>query len=283
MRYEQTSRELLMGTIPHTIAYLESFDQMIANGIELVIRDTDHMHASLRLEFRNSNGFPFEIYKQICDYAASHCCICGSTYKLQIANDKLGYDLWWTYGDPPFVPYVCMNCYERLYRMKMPYNKFVELQIHRQSTELDYKAWHIKLRLQTMEGQVLYRFADDVLITNGHYVIKDKRNPTNHEIVNLIGIDTGLRDINDERIFSGDILIMEIENAYGRNRCITHIEASPSRNNNTIWCLYPRDGNGNVPFEVATRVKIIGHLLAFSSFDKWCDENAHIDVYSIKL
>ena len=274
MKFEQTKREYWMEEIPHIIEYLEKVDRSLNNGIELVVRDTDHHYSSLCLCYRNIDSFPHDLDKQICDYSTSHCCICGGTEQLQRA-DILGYDFKWVYGYPPFAPYVCINCYEHRGRKTMSYDNFIKMQLQRQSTEQGYKAWHIKLRLYTKNGNIIYRFADEVFIKDGCYTIKDKRDPNINEFVDIIGIDTGKRDVNDERIYSGDILLMEY--SYGENHCgrdFVYIQSLP---NEPSWHLVPRDCNGHIPFEKALKVKIVGHLYPNMSFDSWCDENEHLN------
>ncbi|MBQ5830597.1 MAG: hypothetical protein IIW44_03070 [Alistipes sp.] len=142
--------------------------------MELVIRDSDHMWHSLRLE--SEGELTADLYEEICNYTETHCCICGSNYRVHgkdvgFYDCKISYD-YQMYGDPPFYTNVCINCFEKLYRNDVEADTLVKFQIKRYTEEGEvYNAPHKKIRLHTADGHIVYRFLKQIYAEGDKYFI----------------------------------------------------------------------------------------------------------------
>lgn len=296
MKYKGVSRENLMSDIPYTITYLESIDSGLKD-VELAIRDTDHRYNSLRLETNDSHMIPDAIRHEVCRHTETHCCICGSDYLVREAD--IGFDISDTYGATPFWPYVCIDCYEKLYRDNVDAITLVKFQIKRCTEEGNkYKAPHKKVRLLTTDRHIVYRFVDEISVVGEEYFITPQNQAsknnlfsaikslfhTKREAVTILGVDTGKRDINDERIFTNDVLLVESKGWGEANvkwfatmywmttsykRCACSYDRNPRR---AHWELVPADGFG-LSFDDALSVKIVCQLHTKESLYEWFDRN----------
>lgn len=292
MKYKCTDREYLLKEIPHIINYLETIDSRLSN-VELVIRDSDHMWHSLRLE--SEGELSSNLYEEICNYTETHCCICGSNYRVHrkdvgFYDCKMNYDHQ-MYGDPPFYINVCINCFEKLYGNMVDANTLVKFQIKRHTEEgKNYNAPHKKIRLLTADGHIVYRFLKQIYAEDDKYFITPRSLESQNtastsacdfhnlkEPVTILGVDTGKRDINDERIFTGDVLL--VKHKLFDRKWLAEMIGSPrgikGQDDNTYyWGLY--DGhNFPSPFSEFSSVEIVGYLSNESIFE-WQKKNINI-------
>lgn len=119
-----------------------------------------------------------------------------------------------------------------------------------------------------------------------------------NEIVKIVGADLGLRDINDERVYTGDILLAENDEGY-RFWGMVKKEKSAWKDlafPNPQWEDYSLlHGWGNFPSPLAhaTKFKIIDSVGSIKDFDgkevndghymQWCEENTDINMKEILL
>ena len=292
MKYICTDREYLIKEIPHIINYLETIDSRLTN-VELVIRDSDHMWHSLRLE--SEGELTADLYEEICNYTETHCCICGSNYRVHgkdvgFYDCKISYD-YQMYGDPPFYTNVCINCFEKLYRNDVEADTLVKFQIKRYTEEGEvYNAPHKKIRLHTADGHIVYRFLKQIYAEGDKYFItprslesKKIESISAHDYHNLkepvtiIGVDTGKRDINDERIFTGDILL--VKHKQFDRKWLAKMIGSPrgirGKDGNTHYWGLDDGHNFPAPFSEFSSVEIVGYMGNESIFE-WQEKNTNI-------
>lgn len=294
MKYKEIKRESLVDMIPYTISYIEKIDQGLL-GCELVIRDADW-----QMVLESEGDEPTTLYKEICTHTNTHCCKCGSDYLVRKVDVGLG--LWESYandGMSPFDTRLCADCHEKLYRDNVDAITLVKFQIKRCTEEGDkYKAPHKKVRLLTTDGHIVYRFVDEISVVGEEYFITPKNQEsennlfssikslfhTKREAVTILGVDTRKRDINDERIFTNDVLLVESKGWGEANvkwfatmywmptsykRCACSYDCNPRR---AHWELVPADGFG-LSFDEALSVKIVGQLHAEESLYEWIYKN----------
>lgn len=286
MIYKDVDRNLLIKDIPHTIYYLESVDEKLkSEGIELTIRDTDDVHASIILDY------PCNEKEKIADilireYLGSHCCKCGCHGNIvnQQHDDDYAYPL----------NCICEECSVK----EKGFHKYIIFQIKKQSNDTSYRAKHIKLKLKIEEGKFIYRFADEVRFRNNDFVVKSNLDRDKDEIVKIVGADLGLRDINDERVYTGDILLAENDEGHRFWGMVTKEKSGwkDLSSPNPQWENYSlAHGWGNFPSPLshATKFKIIDSVGSIKNFDgkevsdghymQWCEENTHINMREIQL
>lgn len=290
MKYVGVNRAEIVDFIPYTIEYLENIDRGLSNA-ELIIRDADSSYWDLRLE--EDGVLPPNLYGDICRHTNTHCCKCGSDYNVRKVDVGLG--LWATYasdGVSPFDTRLCANCHEELYREKVDAVSLVKFQIKRCTEEGNgYRAPHKKVRLLTADEHVVYRFVDEISVVGEKYFITQKGQEskknllsfikslfyTKREVVTILGVDTGKRDINDERIFTGDVLLVkhkqferklfaEMQGFY--NTCSSKLNESPQKH---YWWLYDGE-NFPTPFSEFTSVEVVGYLCN-ESMRGWQEKN----------
>ena len=297
MKYVDLNKEIfgqIQKELPHTLSYLEGVDYKLQQlGVELIIRDSDHRWGSLQLEFRGDLDFEQQrqIEEQIKNYTESHCCLCGSSKDVSISRD---YDTE-LYGGS-FVPFLCAECQAK---EEGPYNHVVYM-IMRQSEDAAYRAKHIKVRLKTEDHNIIYRFADEIYYKNEQFLTLNRVNKT-FESVKIAGVDIGLRDIGDERVYDGDVLLAEDKNGrrfWGMvklaewlgHKWTTHDSPSPQWRN---FFLVHGWGNFDSPLMMATKFKIVGRVCDITNFDGsdasdghymvWCEENKAMDLDKIPI
>lgn len=291
MKYKEIKRESLVDMIPYTISYIEKIDQGLL-GCELVIRDADW-----QMVLESEGDEPTTLYKEICTHTNTHCCKCGSDYLVRKVDVGLG--LWESYandGMSPFDTRLCADCHEKLYRDNVDAITLVKFQIKRCTEEGDkYKAPHKKVRLLTTDGHIVYRFVDEISVVGEEYFITPRNQESKkgifssikslfqpkREVVTILGVDTGKRDINDERIFTGDVVLVKQHLDQYEWTWITdvlvHQGSCIDANNNHIkhsWWV----SNGwefPIPFCYLTSIEILGYLMN-ESVDQWLDRNREI-------
>jgi hypothetical protein len=280
MKYVDIKRGTLLNDIPHLIYFLENLEKGL--GSELSIRDTDHTYAPISIEGLYDPSSR-AISDHIHDYCMHHCCKCGRTTNICPERPR-GYE---DYG---FGLCICEDCMEEhLFKNYYIYEDLVN-EIQEQTYDPSYKARHIKLRLKTTDGHFIYRFLKEVRLENNEFVVNSNINPQQKEIVKIVGWDIGLRDMNDERVYEGDILLAETED--GRRFCGTvkkyrtydgYSLTSPQW---MYYTLYHDGHNSPTSLAQSVRFKIIGTIGNIKDFDgykiydhqyeKWYEENKHL-------
>lgn len=281
MKYLEISRDSLIADIPYTIYYLERIDSEVRKlGIEIHIRNTDHTYSPVRLEYSNYNNYSIWD-KQIREYLQCHCCKCGKNDEIKSYHDDCdGYEC-----------ALCGLCEECAIKETKGKYAVVIYQIQKQSKDKSYRANHIKVRLKTADGKTIYRFADEIHFVNNAFVITNKFNSQDSETVQITGVDLGIRDVKDERIFAGDILIAETNNG---KICYGMIQAVADKH---AWLREPilqyknfflTHGYHNFPSPLnwMRKFKVIGNIGDIANFDgkepndghyeQWCAENKEL-------
>ena len=96
MIYRKITRQELEPYMGATLNWLERLDKTLESA-EIVIRDTDHVYNSLRIEFSNYSDLDkvHKIERIIDQYINTHCCLCGSTYGVRLVpyDDKASSDI----------------------------------------------------------------------------------------------------------------------------------------------------------------------------------------------
>ena len=286
MKYKNIDRTILIKEIPYTIRYLESIDISLQNiGVELAIRDTDHHYASIRLEFPCINMEKENaINNQINDYLSNHCCKCGCYDIVKQQNDDYSWPL----------KCICEECSVK----ESGFYKYIIYQIRKQSINPAYRAKHVKIKLKTDNGKFVYRFADEIRFVDDSFVIRNVYNPNINDKVKFVGLDLGIRDINDERVYEGDILLAENSEGF-RFWGMVKKEKSGWKHlsvSNPKWedySLLHGWGNFPSPLSHAIKFRIIGSVGIIKDFDgeevsdghymRWCKENENLDIRSLQL
>ena len=287
MRYKSIDRDILIKEIPYTILYLEQKEFLLKkSGIGLYIRDTDHRYCSIRLGYEPIDDavsyFEIEkrlkegnIEKEIREYLGAHCCKCGK--EIPKVGDDINYKPY-RIDDYEF-PLNCL-CEDCSVKENEGFYEYIIYQIKKQSEDKLYKAQRIKMKLKTKLGNFIYRFADEVIFENEKFYCLSKFDLENKEEVLIVGMDLGLRDVNDERVYEGDVLLAE------------------KKDGGLFWGMVKKkkgffDGKDYVlihgwnqfysSLSWATKFKIIGSVGTIKNFDGdevsdrhyeiWCEEN----------
>lgn len=281
MKYLEISRDSLISDIPYTIYYLERIDAETRKvGLEIHIRNTDHTYTPVRLEYSNYNNYSIWD-KQIREYLQCHCCKCGKNDEIKSHyNNCEDYEC-----------ILCGLCEECAIKEHQGRYAFVVYQIQKQSKEKSYRANHIKVRLKTADGKTIYRFADEIHIVNNAFVITNKFNSFDTETVQITGVDLGIRDVNDERIFAGDVLLAETYDGRIGYGMIEEVEDKHA------WLREPIPQYKNFflthggndfpsPLNWMEKFKVIGNIGDIANFDgkepndrhywQWCEENKEL-------
>jgi hypothetical protein len=257
MKYKYINREKLINDIPYTIKYLENIERYL--GFEIIIEETDHFYAPISLFYSQRIGNEQQI-KDIENHLNSHCCICGSDEDVNTSKSR-------EYEDYSMPLKFCGSC---LAKQESPFHGLI-YEIKKQTQYPSYTASHTKVRLKTEDGNFIYRFAEDIKFKDGHFVVRNDIS-LQDEIVKIVSHSIGLRDMNGERVYEGDILLAEDNNGrrfWGMVKIgKSGWDASNSPNpqwDNFMLC----HGGGNFPSSLAfaTKFKIIGTVGSIESFD----------------
>jgi hypothetical protein len=210
MRFIEVSEKEMQEAMPATMRYLLQMDSHLREqyGIEIQLQDTDHVYDSLRIELYEQHAnsryiYNNQIISDIYKYAQSHCCLCGSIEDVQLPtdfNDK--------YQDS-LLNYKCLKCRshaESLYNGMM-------YDLTKYSVDQTYPIKNIKTRVITSDHKVIYKRFNELRVINGKLCIlhHSSKDITDYEVVYFAGFDIGLRDANDERVYSGDVLLATMQ------------------------------------------------------------------------
>ena len=207
MIFKEIERDDLIEDIPFSINYLESMEFRFKElGVELQIRNTDHHYYSVRLEYKyvncSYNDLDFKrLEEETIDYLNHHCCRCGK--KIERTVEERDDTCFYAESYDPFLNCLCEECSMKRHHSFFEYLVF---QIKKQSFDKSYKAKHIKLRLKMASGNFIYRFADEIVFKDDAFYCLNK---LDYDLVKIAGVDLGLRDINGERVYEGDVLLAE--------------------------------------------------------------------------
>ena len=227
--------------MPATIKWIEMLDSSL-NDNEIILRDTDHTYDSLRFEYTNYGSSNYqELDGLISKYISTHCCICGSTNEIQI--DK--YD---ARSSDAMLNTFCGRCFSirnGLYS-RIKYNL-----THNITTDINPKT-----RIKFEDGQISYVRLNDLTIDKESNIRTKKFG----EKVYIVGVDLGLRDINDERVYDGDIVICRMADGrrYG-GMIVDYSSINPQWPGERFMVCH---GYGNFPshFSLAKEFKVIGNI-----------------------
>lgn len=283
MKYKYINREALIKKIPYAIKYLENIERYL--NFDIIIEETDHFYAPIRLSYSPCIGNEQQI-KDIEEHLYTHCCICGSNEEVDVSQSR-------EYEDFGLPLRFCGHC---LAKQESPFLGLV-YEIKKQSKDPSYKASHTKVRLKTEDGNFIYRFAEDIRFENDHFVIKNNVD-SQYEVVKIVSHSIGLRDIDGERVYEGDILLAEgIDGRrfygmvkVGKAGWDTRTSPNPQWDNYMLchdWQTFPSS------LAFAIKFKIIGTVGSLKNFEGgevcvghymgWWEENKHIDFNQIKL
>lgn len=247
MKYIDISRTELLKYMPATIQWVEAYDRNLMDT-EIILRDTDHTYESLRFELRNYKIHNYDsILRELYQYVATHCCKCGSSDEIQIDE----YD---ARSSDAMLNTFCGRCFsikKGLYP-RIRYNL-----THNITTDINPKT-----RVKSEDGHISYVRLNDLSIDEK----SDIRMKKSGQKVYIVGVDLGLRDMNDERVYDGDIVICKM--ADGRRFGGMILDYS---SRNTQWPgerFMIAHGYGNLPshFSLAKEFIIIGNVGENSSF-----------------
>lgn len=284
MIYKNITRQELEPYMSATLVWLENFDKTL-ESTEIVIRDTDHVYNSLRIEFSNYSNLDkvHEIEKIIDRYINTHCCLCGSTYGVRLVpyDDKASSEI---------LNIFCKNCAAELEFKNQGLYGYLKFCIE---NDCSFRL-NPKLRIKYKSGEISYCRLQDINYKEGNLFL-DNGNPKkgwfnrtlgllDKDDIYIVGADTGLRDINDERAYDGDIIICTTKD---RKRFGGMLLTGPSgwsnRNvgPNPKWGTYRVcHGVGNLPSSLAwaQNFQIIGGVGDLSNFngfgpdERWFEE-----------
>lgn len=272
MKYIDIRRETLLPYMPATIRWVESLDSQIANN-EIILRDTDHAYNSLRFEFQNYNSNVHEIESKIYEYINTHCCLCGSIEDVQTQD----YD--------PRASDAMTNTFCKKCRCKREglYSYIVYCIERNIAPEVNPK-----MRLKSMDGHIFYARPQDLIRVENELrynknsvsiksrilsVFKSNDNIVPNKIGNLTrdyyiaGIDLGIRDKNDERVYDGDVIICKDKQGHTFGGMIKQrtydggngIENRPGPHSRK-YVVYHGYGNFPSPLSLAAEFEIIGNI-----------------------
>ncbi len=249
--FEDISKEC-----PHTIGWLKQIEpQVIREGCEITIRDTDHQYDSIRIEVRPLNGdykIARKIEHEIYTHILSHCCKCGSTNGVK----TLGI------GDCTITTTVCKECAEVLTLRGIgitgPELILIPALKHGNVPP------KMKCRLKAQDGHLFYKYSDDVYYRNEKFVISD--NGIDERVI-MAGVYTGLRDFKGERVYTGDVVLAADKEGrkfwgmimYGHYWGASERDISPQWNN---YCLVHGVGAFPSALRWASKIEVIGNVVS---------------------
>lgn len=259
MKYVNIRRSELIKYMPATIKWVEALDSTLTNN-EIILRDTDHVYNPLHFEYANYHLKNLnEIEELINNYIGTHCCLCGSTDEIHLDNP-----------DDAIRTTFCGKCYA--YRQGL-YERIKYNIIHNIKTDINPKA-----RIRFASGQIYY-----TQLNNLTFDIQSNSIIYNGEQAYLIGVDFGIRDKNDERVYDGDIIICKMQDGRTFGGMILDYASYNSQWSGEHFMVCHGWGNFPSPLSLAKEFTIIGHIAELSSFsgfgpsevafEQWLNEN----------
>lgn len=244
MKYVNISRLELIKYMPATIRWIEALDSSLTDN-EIILRDTDHAYTSLRFEYTNYHSQNLsEIEEKINNYIRHHCCLCGSR------NEIHGED-----SDDVMLNTFCGRCYA--YRQGL-YERIKYNITHCIKTDINPK-----VRIKLLTGKMAHTRLINLLFDSqfNNIVIH------NGERANLIGVDLGIRDNNDERVYDGDIVICKMLDGRCFGGMLLDFTSSNPQWVGERFMVCHGFGNFPSPLSLAKEFKIIGNVGECSSFN----------------
>lgn len=293
MRYVNITRQELEPHMSATLSWLEHFDHNL-NDVEICLRDTDHAYESLRVELafqQYDAARSTEIEKIINEYVDSHCCLCGSSEGVSI----------WEYDSicsSKMLNTFCKNCTAKKLLNDQDLYSYLKY-----SFENNCKiTMNPKIKIRFNSGEISYCRLQEIEYNNGTLHKKDVKNSfysrfrskrlIEQNSFSIIGADTGLRDINDERAYDGDIIICKDINERKFGGMLLSRPTNwgkTGKEPNPQWFRYSVcHGYGNFPSSLswAKNFKIVGSIgdvKVFNGFganevwfEKWLNENKEL-------
>lgn len=194
--------------MPATLKHLRQVDRQLQDdyGIGIRVDEINSRHDVIRIGYYNTTAENTDIASVIqqiksdnkidinlSEYIYTHCCVCG-------CQEDVKYDGFF---------YYCKRCRE--YNKSFYYGMLFDLRRYRNGQSQIIN--NIKTRLLTQDKKVIYKRFKELTIHDEKLCIPHLKNShTEYEDVLYAGFDLGLRDITDERVYDGDVLLATMQN-----------------------------------------------------------------------
>ncbi len=249
-------KKLLYQYAPYAYRRFLQFEK--ETGLDVSVRDTDHVYDSFRWGvYVSDNTKPIDNdkYQSLEKDIETHCCICGSNQLVSLRN----YD---DRQSSAIFERKCACCYGKsIYSIEKTihfatYNNWCKKQKIKSNTP------YIKVRLLNDSGKLFFDWLNNLIYCDEQFYISNDVSEWEH--VRYAGIYLNARDIHNERIYEGDVILAQLDN--GRQYWGMAFENNSTYGEdknlaiNHIW-LYHDSQSFPSPLNAAVNFEIVGNVL----------------------
>lgn len=274
MRYVWCTEHSLISTMPFLYNWLNEKEKELYSvglGIEVYEANFDRLSVSL---YPLTNDFDTPQYLNIQNEfrtrIESQCCVCGNTHDI-IHIGRRG------------VP-ICTRC-DILLNGKLDsiYDAFTYDYI-KNNEDSSHIIPHRKIRLRASDGHIFYKYSNELKYKNNSFYLP---NNDSVEKVYIAGIDTKLRDLTGERIYTGDVILAADSSGMKFwGMCIYAKQLAPQNrpypSELSDFALFHGPNCLYSPLEIATKLFVIGRVCDISSYiDYKNEEGSYLQFYDL--
>jgi hypothetical protein len=283
-------KKLLMQYAPALFPKLIELDHVIQQyGFEITLRDSDHTYDSFRYGVNQIGNYDASKLEEQCvlkekieEMISSTCCQCGSDFHVSLDEH---YDARY---DSSIFNNKCLLCqakneqndgFKRVLKYAMA-NTFA------QKENKIIQLPQIKVRLLNSHNDIFHDYLQNLFVNEDTFIVSNKYNVC--EPVKYAGMSLGVRDVNGERLYEGDLVVATRAEDGRQFWGMAYLEANKWGNHPHKNPLIPMDimiehGNNNFPSPLtwAGSFKIVGNIMSHQRKGLF-QRRLHFDLDSLK-